>query len=219
MNKKFIGFMIFLIGLSVLVLSAANINSVMASSEPQAISQDCSGGNYKDDDWSESKTSVSMTWANTPGFDCLYGVAGVSFEIKAGHYEAGPNACYGASWDQNGWSVWETWTGEGDKGDCQDISHVIVFWTCNCPPTPTDVPPTPTDVPPTPTDVPPTPTDVPPTPTDVPPTPTDVPPTATPLPPDKATGPKDTTNISFCAILFVFGAGLSLVGIKKIVVA
>jgi len=194
MNKKFVGFTILFIGLFVFVLSAANIGVAVASSEPQVANQGCGGGSFKLDDLSDGWTEASMSWADTPDFNCLYGVAGVSFEFKAGHYTGGPNECYGASWDQNGWSIWEKW--EGESSTCQDTSHVTISWTCECaPPTETPVPPTETPVPPTETPVPPTPTPTPvdPTPTPVDPTPTPVDPTPTPV--DPTPTPVDPTPL------------------------
>jgi hypothetical protein len=105
-----------------------------------ALASDCGGGSYKDDDWTDEKSEVSMSWADTPDFNCFDGIESVSFSIKAGQYEGPANACYGAEWDQNGWKVWENWTSEEEKNEkgCQDISHVIVEWKCACAiPTPT----------------------------------------------------------------------------------
>jgi hypothetical protein len=248
MNKKVTGFTILIIGMFVFVLSAANIGVAVASSELQVANIDCGGGSFKLDDLPDSWTEASGSWSSVDGFDCPYGIDDVSFEFKAGHYTGGPNECYGASWDQDGWSVWET-----GAGGCQNTSHVTISWTCNCaPPTETPVPPTETPVPPTETPVPPTetpgcptptpteppddptptpteppddptptPTEPPddPTPTPVPPTETPVtPPTATPKPPDKPTGPGDT-NALLWIMLLALGAGVSAYGARKIIVA
>ena len=93
----------------------------------------CGGSSYKDDNWPDSKKEVSMTWEES-GANCQYGIDTVHFRIKAGQYCGGPNECYGASWDQTGWTAWEKWTNEDDKGSCKDISHVTVYWCCECPP-------------------------------------------------------------------------------------
>jgi len=128
--KKFRFVMIVMIFLGLVSFAFANI----------ALASDCGGGSYKDDDWTDEKSEVSMSWADTPDFNCFDGIESVSFSIKAGQYEGPANACYGAEWDQNGWKVWENWTSEEEKNEkgCQDISHVIVEWKCACAiPTPT----------------------------------------------------------------------------------
>lgn len=165
------------------------------------------GGCYKADDWIDSDKQLDMSWLDTPGFNCEDDVLSASIEIKA-DVIVEPNGCYGFDWDQGGWSVWEKWTSEEDKGDCKDISNVTICWECCPPPTPTDtLEPTPTDTPeptPTPTDTPeeptPTPTDTPeeptPTPTDTPEkptqTPTDTPEEPTPTPTDTPEEPTPT---------------------------
>ena len=233
MNKKFVGFTILFVGLLVLVFSISQVGSVMASSDPQTASAaSCGGGSYKLDDWPEGWTEGGKSWANTPGFNCPDGVANASFAIKGGQYVGGPNACYGASWDQNGWKVWEKWTGEGDKGDCKDISHVTVTWTCKCPPPPTPTPTeTPEDPTATPTETPEDPTATPTetpedptaTPTETPEDPTATPtetpedPTPTPTPRDKEPGANDT-NISPWIIFAILGIGLVFVGTRKMII-
>ena len=105
-----------------------------------ASASDCGEGSFKDDNWSDQKSAVSMTWEDTPGFNCADRIKSVSFTIKAGQYKGAENSCYSADWDQNGWRVWENWNSEEEKNekDCKDISHVIVEWKCSCPiPTPT----------------------------------------------------------------------------------
>jgi len=105
-----------------------------------ASASDCGGGSYKDDNWSDEKSEVSMSWSDTPGFNCSDGIESVSFTIKAGQYVGPPNSCYSAEWDQNGWAVWENWSSEEEKNEkgCKDISNVTVEWKCACAlPTPT----------------------------------------------------------------------------------
>jgi cell division septation protein DedD len=221
MNKKFVGFIVLLVGLLVIVFSAFQVNFAMASSEPQVVSVvSCGGGNYKLDNLSDGWTEASKSWANTPGFDCPNGVASASFDIKAGNVPS-TNACHGTSWNQNGWHVWEKWSTEEEKGDCKDISHVTISWICKCPPPPTETPvdptatpvdPTETPVDPTATPVDPTATPVDPTATPVDPTPTTPPPTATPR--DKKPGPGDTFVLPW--ILFsILGASVFFIGLRK----
>lgn len=111
--------------------------------------QQCGGGSYKVDNWSDQKSSHSMNWTDVPGFNCQYGVESASVEIKAGQYVGGPNQCFGFYWDQSGWRVWEEdWNSEAEKNakGCQDISHVTVTWECSCQTEPTNTP-EPTDTP------------------------------------------------------------------------
>lgn len=100
-----------------------------------ASASDCGGGSYKDDDWTDEKSEISMAWKDTPGFNCSDGIESVSFTIKAGQYVGPPNSCYSAEWDQNGWAVWENWSSEEEKNEkgCKDISNVTVEWKCLCP--------------------------------------------------------------------------------------
>ena len=117
-----------------LVGGLALARSVWAS--PSVTGSTCGGGSFKSDNWSDGESERSMSWSDTPGFNCTNGVAEAQAQIKAGQYEGGPNACFGFDWDQGGWSVFEKWDSEEEKNanGCQDISNVVITWVCECPP-------------------------------------------------------------------------------------